>query len=300
MVWVRWIVNIFRLCQFGTEFKLVIYNNVFQRKEIYKVMLYNHEQLYIHIYICMQKHNDAIKTNRHSSFEKYTSHFIWKGSKDFLKVLLCERWVRDWTELQHIDPHFMAIIAFLSRSPGLLNRGPGGPASLGHCPHSSIFSPTDWTSGAPSYIIIWRPLFFLWASQFRTQFNPSKVKVISWYSSTGCTCCLHRCISYFDSLAGSEVNIQQLLGYTRGPNIGIAFKVLSPGKGIFGIFSQSTSCGVQNAGQTKMRRKLKLHMMREIRSGGIKVPKRSDVSKNKGPHGVHKPSNSIGGVEFDG
>ena len=39
-------------------------------------------------------------------------------------------------------------------------------------------------------------------------FNPSTVKVvISWYSSTGCTCYLHCCISYFDNLAGSEVNI---------------------------------------------------------------------------------------------
>ena len=128
----------------------------------------------------------------------------------------------------------MAITAFLSRSPGLLNRGPGGPASLGHVPHSStfsptgtaqseawgppllgagflyrIFSPTDWTSCAPSYIIIWHQLFFLRASQFCTQFNPSTVKVISWYSSTRCTCCLHRCISYFDSLAGSEVNMLQ-------------------------------------------------------------------------------------------
>ena len=124
----------------------------------------------------------------------------------------------------------MAKIAFLSRSPGLLNRGPGCPASLGNVPHSSIFSPThlnfnysigawgppllgagflhsilsptDWTSCAPSYIMIWRPLFFLRALQFRTQFDPSTVKVISWYSSTGCTSYLHRCISYFDSLAG--------------------------------------------------------------------------------------------------
>ena len=40
-------------------------------------------------------------------------------------------------------------------------------------------------------------------------FNPSMVKVIiSWYSSTGCTRYLHRWISYFDSLAGSEVNMQ--------------------------------------------------------------------------------------------
>ena len=29
-------------------------------------------------------------------------------------------------------------------------------------------------------------------------------------SSTGCTCYLHRCISSFDSLAGSEVNMQHL------------------------------------------------------------------------------------------
>ena len=53
----------------------------------------------------MQKHNDAMKTSGHRSLEKYTSHFIWKGSKGLLKVLLCEKWVEDWTELQHIDPH---------------------------------------------------------------------------------------------------------------------------------------------------------------------------------------------------
>ena len=41
-------------------------------------------------------------------------------------------------------------------------------------------------------------------------FNQSTVKVlISWYSSTGCTCYLHRWISYFDSPAGSEVNMQK-------------------------------------------------------------------------------------------
>ena len=40
----------------------------------------------------------------------------------------------------------MAITAFLSRSPGLLKRGPGGPASLGHVPHSSIFSVTGLIS----------------------------------------------------------------------------------------------------------------------------------------------------------
>ena len=77
--------------------------NFIKSWSIYLSMLYCHEQLYI--YICMQKHNDAIKTSGHRSLEKYTSHFIWKGSKELLKVLLCERWVGDWTELQHIDPH---------------------------------------------------------------------------------------------------------------------------------------------------------------------------------------------------
>ena len=33
--------------------------------------------------------------------------------------------VGDWTELQHIDPTLMAIIAFLSCSPGLLSGGLG-------------------------------------------------------------------------------------------------------------------------------------------------------------------------------
>ena len=92
--------------------------------------------------------------------------------------------VGDRTELQHIDPPtLLAITAFLSRSPGLLNRGPGGPASLGYVPQSSIFSstataqsgvsrapsaeccflysiisPTPQTSCAPSYIIALRPL----------------------------------------------------------------------------------------------------------------------------------------------
>ena len=123
----------------------------------------------------------------------------------------------------------MAITAFLSRSPGLLNRGPGDSASLGHVPHSSIFSPTglnsncsigawgppllgagflyrilsptDWTSCAPSYTIAHVHLLLVGVTN-RTQLNPSTVKVISWHSSTGCTCYSHRYISYFDSLAG--------------------------------------------------------------------------------------------------
>ena len=107
-----------------------------------------------------------------------------------------------------LTPTLIAITAFLFRSPGLLNRGPGGSASLGHGPHSSIFSPTATAQSEPegplcwvlvfstaSYLqLIWSPthlisnwlnflctelynnlspLFFLRASRFRTQSTQS-------------------------------------------------------------------------------------------------------------------------------
>ena len=117
--------------------------------------------------------------------EKYTSHFIWKGCV----------WegVGDQTELQHIDPTLLAMTVFLSRFPGLLNREPGGPASLGagflYCILSPLVWSPNWLIGglrAPSagcwlsllhLISNWlnflctelynnsMPTFFLWASQ---------------------------------------------------------------------------------------------------------------------------------------
>ena len=120
---------------------------------------------------------------------------------------MCERELVTEQNCNILTPTLMAITVFLSCSPGLLNLGPGGPASLGHVPHSSIFLPTDWTSCAPSYIIVRRPPSSCGRHKSHS-FNPSTVKVIFWYSSTGCTCFLHRCVSYFDSPAGSEVNTQ--------------------------------------------------------------------------------------------
>ena len=174
--------------------------------------------------------------------EKYISHLIWTGSKGLLKVLLWEG-VGDRTELLHIDPLLMAITAFLSYSPGLLNQGSGGPASLGHVPHSSIFSPTHlnfncsiggqrvpsagcWFS-LPHLISNWSnflctelynnltPTLLPASITILHAFNPSMVKVISWYSLTRCTSYLHRCISYFDSLArvGVQYTILTWSGY---------------------------------------------------------------------------------------
>ena len=132
-----------------------------------------------------------------------------------------------------LTPTLMAATVFLSRSSGLLNQQPGGPASLGHVPHSSIISPTglisnwsigtwgppllgadflyrvlsltDWTSCAPSYIIVHRPPSFCGRHKSHS-FNSSTVKVISWYSSTEYPCYLHSAFPILTAWPGPICN----------------------------------------------------------------------------------------------
>ena len=194
--------------------------------------IYSYIFIFRYMYICcilICRHN---KDEQHSSLEKYTSHFIER--------VVCERELKTEQNCNTLTLTPMATTAFLSRSPGLLTRGPGVPASLGHVPHSSIFSPTclnfncsigglrapllgagflyrilsptDWTSCALSYIIVRHPPSCCGRHKSQS-FNPSTVMAIFWYSSTGCTCYLHWCISYFDRLTGSEVNIQHIYSY---------------------------------------------------------------------------------------
>ena len=93
---------------------------------------------------------------------------------------------------------------------GCSTGGLGVQLLLGHGSHSKIFFPADLNFLSPGLYNNLTSTYFLRASQFRTQFNPSTVKVAPdlLMSSTRCTCYLHRCISSFDSLAGSEVNMQ--------------------------------------------------------------------------------------------
>ena len=65
-----------------------------------------------------------------------------------------------------------------------------------------ILSATDWISGVLNYIIVQHPPSSCGRHKLHS-FNPPTVKATLCYSSTGCTCCLHRCISYFDSPDGS-------------------------------------------------------------------------------------------------
>ena len=163
-------------------------------------MLYSHDHsTYTYTY---RNIFNTIRTSEDTSLEKYTSHFIER--------VVCERELETEQRLQYIDPKtLLAITAFLSHSPGLLNWGPGGPAlcwELVPTAQSGTLTSSSelqliWTSCHCGYIIVLCPLNSTWR-----QSRPSPDLLIS---LTGCTCNLHRCISYFDSLAGSEVNIQQ-------------------------------------------------------------------------------------------
>ena len=160
----------------------------------------------------MQNHNnDKIKTSDRVLLEKYTSHFLWKSSKGLLKGFNVWEGVGDWTELQHIDPHSYGhnSVSFpfsWAAQPGDLGAQPLW--DMVFIPASSlrlIWSPTDLTFCLyPGYIIVRHPPSSCNVTN-RTQFNPSTVKVISWYSSTGCISYLHRCISDFDSLDGVDM-----------------------------------------------------------------------------------------------
>ena len=99
-----------------------------------------------------------MKTSGHRSLEKYTSHFIWKGSKGLLKVLLCERWVGDWTELQHIDSHSYGHNSISFPFSWAAQLGAWGPLCWVLVLSTASYLQLTRTSCAPSYIIVLRPL----------------------------------------------------------------------------------------------------------------------------------------------
>ena len=111
--------------------------------------------------------------------------------------------VRDRKVLQHIDPHSYGHNSVSFPFSWAAQPRAQGP-SLFEC----------WFS-LPHFISNW--LNFLCTESYNCSTSTffknrtlSTVKVIFWYSLIGCTCYLHRCISYFDSPAGSEANIQQV------------------------------------------------------------------------------------------
>ena len=119
--------------------------------------------------------------------------------------------VGDRTELQHIDPHSYGYnsVSFpfsWAAQPRAWRPSLSGTwSSFQHL--LSNWSGLQLTQSgvlSPDSNFLCTELYYCFTS---TQFNLSTVKVIPLISSTGYTCYLHGCISYFDSSAG--VNIQQ-------------------------------------------------------------------------------------------
>ena len=108
------------------------------------------------------------------------------------------------TELQHIDLHSYGHDSVSFPFSWAAQPGGLGTQSLWVLVFSTAsYLKLIWSSCAPSYIIVRHP------PSPCGRHKSHSFKFISWYSSTGCTCYLHRCISYFDSLAG--VNMQHQL-----------------------------------------------------------------------------------------
>ena len=146
----------------------------------------------------MQKHIQHNKDERTQFFRKIYLSFYWKGSKGLRMVLLCEMWVGDWTELQHIDSlssdyNSISFPFFWAAQPGAWGSSLYWDIVL--IPASSL--QLIRTSCAPSYIIVLRPLN---SNSRQSRVSPDILDRMH---------LLFTQVHFsFDSLAGSEVNIQ--------------------------------------------------------------------------------------------
>ncbi len=87
-----------------------------------------------------------------------------QGSKGLLKVLLCERELETEQNCSILTPTVMAITAFRFRSPGLLNRRPGGPLCWVLVFYTTLIS--NWLNFLCTELYnSSTSTFFLWASQ---------------------------------------------------------------------------------------------------------------------------------------
>ena len=159
-------------------------------------MLYSHDQLYkriIHIHLHTKSQRRHKNDDDTVLLEKYTSHFIERARKGYSRFY-CERGLETEQNCNILTPTLLAITVFLSRSPGLLNRGPGSPlccvlaSSTTSC-HQRVWSPklTDFLS-LPSYIIVQSTTQYLPITGHR---NVSLLPSLEWHvwsSSSGNNC----------------------------------------------------------------------------------------------------------------
>ena len=151
--------------------------------------------------ICRNKINKNDERTRF--FRKiYLSHFI----RNCYERVMCERWTGDWTETAtYWPPVLLSSAALLSRSAGLLNRGPWGPSPLlragSHCLELQQLTPNKLNFLSHQVI----SLFDVHLLRVSVAFSPNSIhprsKAISW--------CLRPDAPVPWSTAGSEVNMLQ-------------------------------------------------------------------------------------------
>ena len=152
----------------------------------------------------MRKHSQRNNDERTQFFRKiYLSHFIRNGCER----VMCERWVGDWTKLQHIDPPSSSGYSSTSFSLGCSTGGSEG-RKPGAGSHAGILSlklwlqiQTDWTSCRIRLYHCLKSTCFLWVSHLH-RIQPVHSQGYPLISSTGCSRCLHRCISYLTARPG--------------------------------------------------------------------------------------------------
>ena len=156
-------------------------------------------------------------TNETQFFRKIHFHTLFEMvRKSYERVIVWEVSWRLNKTATYWPLALLAIKELLSRSPGLLNRGPWGPSLCWYLvltprtatTDSKLWSPTHWLPVAPDYIIFWHP--------------PASVSVASAPNSTRQQSRLSPDIFdrmhlfftqvhfLFDSLARSEVNMLYL------------------------------------------------------------------------------------------
>ena len=146
----------------------------------------------------MQKYIQQNKDEQRQFFRKI---YLSLYSKGLRKVLLCEMRVGDWTELNILTPTLLAIAAFLFRSPGLLNRGPGCPSSGDMVLIPAFSLQLIWTScRAGLYNNLPSTYFFERHNSHSIQ--PVDSQGYPQISSIGFTCYLLRCISHLTARPG--------------------------------------------------------------------------------------------------
>ena len=123
---------------------------------------------YTYTYTCKNNNDEQTQFFRKIYLSLYWKGCVWEVSW---------RLNKDCNILTPPAPPAIAVCLF--RSPGLLNRGPGDPASLLRAGSQSSIWNTDFKLWTPS---AWLPVSpGLYHCSTPTQFNPSTVKVIPWF-----------------------------------------------------------------------------------------------------------------------